>query len=130
MKSNPFYPFYVGNITNEVSNMTLPIYINTIISEFLRNNLKLFYAFFNQFFYFLKDFFFRATCVFSRNQGDSTISALTIAAFRNFHVCIMARCCQMTATIARRNIGLTKICQQLLIIEFAIKLVYFWNLLL
>ena len=100
MKSNPFYPFYVGNITNEVSNMTLPIYINTIISEFLRNNLKLFYAFCNQFFHFLKDFFFRTTCVFSRNQGDSTISALTIAAFRNFHVSIMARRCQMAPTIA------------------------------
>ncbi len=52
---------------------------------------------------------------------------MTITTFSNLYISIMAWSGKMSNTITCRNISLTKICQQLFIIELTIELIYLWK---
>ena len=89
MKSNPFYAFNIGYSADKLGNMRPAVEVDTIVSKFLFNDLKLLYALCNQFLNLLKYVLYRPADVLPRDERYCAIGTMPITSFRNLDISIM-----------------------------------------
>lgn len=120
METNPLDALDICHVGNKVGNMALAIDVDTVICELLGNDLEFFHTIGNHAFYFGKNLLLWSADVFASDKRNGAISTMAVAALADFEVGIMAWCGEMADAIARRHLGFTQFCEQLLIVEFAI----------
>ena len=71
--------------------MLLPIQVNTIIGQFLGNDLKLLDALAHQIAHFLQNLIHRTTLMFACDNGYSAVSTVSVTSLTDFQIGIMTR---------------------------------------
>ena len=127
MQSYPPHTLDVGNIPDEIGNMSLAIYVNAIVGQFLSNNLKFLHALRNQLPDLCQYLLLWSAYMLARDNGYGTVSAMTVAALTDFQVSIMLWRCKMSLARARHCLGLAQVCEKLLVVELTIELVHLGN---
>ena len=90
VQSNPLHSGNVRHLLNELSDMLLAVNIDTIVGQFLGNNLELLGALTDQIAHLLQNVFHRTTLVAARNQRNGAIGAMSVATLRNLQIGIMS----------------------------------------
>ena len=112
MQPNPLHALNVCDTIDKIGNMAFAINVGTIVSQFLRDHLKLFHANSHQLAHFLQYFFFGPAVMFTHNQRDCAISTMPIASFADFQISIMPRCREASSTVTHSYIGLAQLLKQ------------------
>ena len=96
MQSYPLHALDIRHFTDKLGNMSLAVYVNTIVCQFLSYDLKLFHALGNKFPNLGKNFRLRPAHVLASDNRYGAVGTMAVATLADFQVCIMLWCCQMT----------------------------------
>ena len=91
MQANPLHSWNVGHTFHQFSNVLLTVNVNTIVRQFLGNDIQLLHALANQPAHLVKDFLHGTALVTPRNERNSTVSAMAVTALADFQVGIVPR---------------------------------------
>ena len=89
MQSDPRHTGDVSHLLDQLSDMLLAVDIDTIIGQFLGNDVKLLRTIFHQLANLIENLLHRTTLMTPRNQRDGTIGAMTVTALRYLNISIM-----------------------------------------
>ena len=91
VETNPFDALDISHLFNEFCDMLLAVDINTVVSQFLSNDLKLARALTHQPAHLIQNLLHGTTLVATRNQWNGTIGTMAVAALTDFEIGIMLR---------------------------------------
>ena len=86
------YPFHAGNAghrLHQLGNALIAVEVQSVVGQFLRDNLKFVDAAVHQLRHFLQDFLHGAADVVSGHEWDGAVGAVAVAALGYFHVGIV-----------------------------------------
>ena len=90
VQSNPLNSLDIGHLLYQLCYVLLAVKVDTIVGQFLGNNLELLGALTDQIAHLLQNVFHRTTLVAARNQRNGAIGAMSVATLRNLQIGIMS----------------------------------------
>ena len=127
VQPNPYHSRNVGHLFYQFGDMLTTINVDTIICQFLSNDIKFLNTFLHQLTHLVENFIHRSALVSPRDQGDGAVGTMAVATLANLYISIMWRRGQFSRTILTPHSTFLiprYILQQLLVIELPVPAVY------
>ena len=132
VQTNPLYTFDICHLLYQFSDVLFAVDVDTIIGQFLGNDLKLLCSLADQPAHLVEDFIHRTTLMTTCYNRNGTVGTMAVATFGNLQIGIVARRGDMAMALFQifKSLLILKVSQQLLIIELTIPSVNLGNFLL
>ena len=120
VQTYPFQFLYLCQFSDQFSDSSLPIEVETIESKFLGDDKQFSHAPIHQLLCLLEDVLHGAAHMFACDDGNSAIGTMAVASLADFQIGIMPWCGYVASSVARVDDGFSKVGNELLVIEFPI----------